>query len=147
MGCSHSCSSTKVKKLSEISSSDFTCSLQENSRVHKVLIIQAFWSRGRFVIEYVGEMLTQDQAQKYGQIYDGIKRRSVDLSPLSVVLLALVCYWPIHSAPHAFHVMGTKQVYWISYLYDLDYPESKRTPDFTLDGFHASNVGRFINHR
>jgi len=63
--------------------------------------------RGRFVIEYVGEMLTQDQAQKYGQIYDGIKR---------------------------------------SYLYDLDYPESKRTPDFTLDGFHASNVGRFINH-
>ena len=35
----------------------------------------------------------------------------------------------------------------ISYLYDLDYPESKRTPDFTLDGYHASNVARFINHR
>jgi hypothetical protein len=29
------------------------------------------------VIEFVGEMLTQDQAQKYGQIYDEIKRRLV----------------------------------------------------------------------
>jgi hypothetical protein len=43
--------------------------------------------------------------------------------------------------------MGTERVGCISYLYDLDYPESKRTPDFTLDGFHASNVARFINHR
>jgi hypothetical protein len=34
-----------------------------------------------------------------------------------------------------------------SYLYDLDYPESKRKPIFTLDGFYSSNVARFINHR
>ncbi|XP_024384908.1 uncharacterized protein [Physcomitrium patens] len=30
--------------------------------------------RGRFVIEYVGEMLTQDQAQRYGSYYDALKR-------------------------------------------------------------------------
>jgi histone-lysine N-methyltransferase SUV39H len=64
--------------------------------------------RGRFVIEYVGEMLTQTVAHERGLMYDEIKR---------------------------------------SYLYDLDYPESKRKPIFTLDGFYSSNVARFINHR
>ena len=43
------------------------------------------------MIEYVGEMLTQDQAVKCGQIYDEIKRRlvanaqpAVDHVPLSL---------------------------------------------------------------
>lgn len=44
------------------------------------------------MIEYVGEMLTQDQAQRYGQIYDEIKRRSVDYAPQSVVFNQLTCY-------------------------------------------------------
>jgi hypothetical protein len=53
-------------------------------------------------------------------------------------------------------VLSHEVLYWFfgfwewmehSYLYDLDYPESKRKPIFTLDGFYSSNVARFINHR
>ncbi|KAG0566165.1 hypothetical protein KC19_7G043200 [Ceratodon purpureus] len=65
--------------------------------------------RGKFVIEYIGEMMTQEQAQRYGE--------------------------------DSYYV-ETKR----SYIQELDYPESKRTPDFLLDSYHASNVSRFINH-
>lgn len=66
-------------------------------------------------------------------------------------MMSFACYYIIGPiwilSPSSFHLMGTERVDCYSYLYDLDYPESKRTPDFTLDGFHASNVARFINHR
>lgn len=46
------------------------------------------------MIEYVGEMLTQDQAQRYGQMYDEIKRRLVANAQCSVgrMLVSLSCY-------------------------------------------------------
>jgi hypothetical protein len=45
------------------------------------------WDRGRFVIEYVGEMLTQTVAHERGLMYDEIKRRyRYNWTPLRNVL-------------------------------------------------------------
>jgi len=100
VGCPNSCSSAQVKVFVSNIGLCFYLQSTTKSHVHEVLIIQASWNRGRFVIEYVGEMLTQDQAQKYGQIYDEIKRRSVDYSPWSI-LSAFTCYWSILPPAHS----------------------------------------------